>query len=1198
MLLLATTNNNLTSYFMSRTGFAFLALFLSVISLNAQVIINEASNRNYDQIADEEGEYNDWIELYNPDTAAVDLSEWALSDNRKEPVKWKFGKATIPAGGFLFVNASGKNRNSILEEVTWESAVLPTDTFSYIVPAVETPTDWFLPDFNDSTWAKGIAGFGFGDNDDQTVLPENTIAVYLRRKFTISDTSAILNAVFHADYDDGFVVYLNGTVIASANMGENPQWNSTATANREAEMYAGGVPALFEIDSLTLKSIIRPGENVLCIEAHNNNASSTDLSIIPFFSFSLKEGYSFFQPVPDWFDAAPATQLHTNFKISSGGEKIFLSHDSVFVDSLKVPALLVDHSYGRVTDGASQYGIFTSATPGASNNSSVANTQGYTGKPIFNYAAGFYDKAIEVTITPYAAGDTIRYSLDGSEPTATSFIYKAPLKISVARCLKARCFSSGKLPGETSVATYFINAKYTLPVLSVSTNNSNLYGTTGIFTNWEQTWDVPSYAEYFDTNQHLAFSQRAGMQVDGGAGGSRSNNQHSFRIEPGNDALGDGDLDYKLMPRRANRNDFSSFYVRNGSNQYLTLPYKDALEVTALGRNTYTYYSAYHPIVVYLNGSYFGVYELREKINEDYLKYNYHLDTDSLDLLGVSYFKGSDLEATRGSIEPFIADYNRFVNMDPLADNYLATVDSFLDIQCYTDYIIAENWVANNDWPGNNIKLFRCKGTRYRWQWAINDLEWGLYPNGWTTSSFDHFSLMDGYGTSNYFSSFWFNMMKNPDYKAYFINRYADLMNTNYLFSVIGSLEDEMFNEIYPEMGGEFSRWKSSSNLTAQLNTFTTNHNTFRSELQKRSNVVRGQILSHYSLKNKVTVTLDIEPQGAGSIQISTITPSVYPWQGIYFTGVPITVTALANPGYRFANWESNAFFTDVYNAVQTGTFKTTAIRLSAHFEPDESSNAGVLVSEINYKTGNSFAGPDWLEFCNFSQSSVNLKDWYFTDEDSSHVFTFTKDLVLSPYQRMVVASDYGDFERLYPSVSLYPDEFDFGLGCPSDEIHLYNKNHEKVLEIKYSDIYPWALSDDFTGRTLELRQLDGNLSQPQAWFRGCIGGSPGTAYQACDEEVVSSPVVADAGSFDVKVYPVPARDYIHISVCQENADKNCTARLYDLMGNLVKTISFEDATAGWNSAYLSLDDVIGNLFFLKVNTGEHEKTMKVVKIE
>ena len=139
------------------------------------------------------------------------------------------------------------------------------------------------------------------------------------------------------------------------------------------------------------------------------------------------------------------------------------------------------------------------------------------------------------------------------------------------------------------------------------------------------------------------------MQIDGGWGGSRSNPQHSFRIELDNGVLGDGSIEYPIIPNRPNRTKYSNFYLRNGSNQYLTLPYKDACLVEAMCGETNTYYSAWRPITVYINGAYFGLYELREKFDTEYFKTLEGADADSIDILSLSAWGGSVLRAVEGS---------------------------------------------------------------------------------------------------------------------------------------------------------------------------------------------------------------------------------------------------------------------------------------------------------------------------------------------------------------------------------------------------------------------------------------------------------------------------------------------------------------------------------------------------------------------
>ena len=255
--------------------------------------------------------------------------------------------------------------------------------------------------------------------------------------------------------------------------------------------------------------------------------------------------------------------------------------------------------------------------------------------------------------------------------------------------------------------------------------------------------------------------------------------------------------------------------------------------------------------------------------------------------------------------------------------------------------------MGNNDWPFNNIKLFRCSSTGYKWRWAINDLEWALNPNGWTSSSFDHISYMLGQGMGNYYTAFWNRMMNNGEYKAYFVNRFADLMNTSYDFSVIGPLEQEMFDEMNAEMDHEYERW-GNSNIASQMNTFKSNHEIFRNELSIRSSYVRDDLQSHFSLKRQVNVTLDVEPREAGSIKISTITPCNYPWTGIYFGEVEVQVEAIANPGYEFVNWDPNNFITNPSSALNSGEFKANSVALKAYFREADEEAIGVAIKRMS----------------------------------------------------------------------------------------------------------------------------------------------------------------------------------------------------------------------------------------------------------
>jgi hypothetical protein len=341
----------------------------------------------------------------------------------------------------------------------------------------------------------------------------------------------------------------------------------------------------------------------------------------------------------------------------------------------------------------------------------------------------------------------------------------------------------------------------------VITDEINLYGPTGIFDNWWYDWERSAYVEYFDSTKQLIFSQSAGIQVDGGAGGSRSHPQHSFRVELDDAVLGEGPVDYVMIPNRPERTKYGKFYLRNGSNQYLSFPYKDACQVEAMAAETQCYYSAWRPVSVYINGSYFGLYELREKMDAGYFEALDNADPDSLDILSLSYWYGGVLRAVEGCADSFYTSYDSFLQLDPSDTSYWSSADQYFDLNWYTDYIIGETWMGNTDWPWNNIRIYRSDQTNFRWRFCLIDLELALLPGGWTDCNIDHIAFILSQSPSIPYVNIWLKSMQNERYRNYFINRYADVMNTVYLFDRLSAIDNNFYAQTVIEMPKEYARW-------------------------------------------------------------------------------------------------------------------------------------------------------------------------------------------------------------------------------------------------------------------------------------------------------------------------------------------------------------------------------------------------------
>lgn len=1088
------------------------AICILTLFSNAQIVINEGSYRNFTQITDMYGKNPDWIELYNTGEEAINLNGYHLSDNPDQLNKWSFPPVSVPPRQWIVVFATGTNL--VASGVQhWETAIRDNMVWKYINPDSNTASDWMSPSFNDSSWMEGQGGFGFSDDDDNTIFSSGFISVYTRRKFIIPDTSKIVAAILHVDFDDAFVAYLNGIEIARSNISAQASWNSTADSPREALMYQGQNPDKFTLDIDQIKQIWLQGENVLAVEAHNSSYESSDMSLRVFLSFGILDETNFFESVPEWFTDLADNEIHTNFKISTSGETIYLSNpENQIIDQLAIPPdLPINYSFGSVADGSRTRGFFIVSTPNTSNASQTSYTNGFEPMPEFSHIGGVYTESFFLSLSGNSATAQIRYTTDGQTPDEYSNLYTNPIEIASNMVVKASCFgSTDKLPSPVLTYTYFVGQQPTpAGILSVTMDNVHLYGESGIYDNWWTDWKRPCYIEYFEPDSHQpVFRQKSGIKIDGGAGGSRSHPQHSFRIEPGNSSLGDGDIKYPLIPSRPNRNSYAKFYIRNGSNQYLFYPCKDAIETKCMGDETKNTYSAYTPVQVYLNGQYWGYYELREKLDADYFKQNYGTIEDSLEILSVSYWYGGVLRAVTGSdpITRFNLDYQHFLELNAQEENFYTETDKLFDLDYYTDYICAQSWIGNTDWPYNNIRIHRSPQTNYKWQFNLIDLEWSLNPNGWQNSEFDHIGFMLYYDSSYPYIHLWQKAMENKKFHDNFINRFADLMNTSWKTMRLHKIANEIYTQTRPELPSTFERWGDSSiPVESYMDQFDQAHQTMLNELAQRSDFVRQHIVYHFNLPQTVEINLRVEPAGAGSIRINTVKPENYPWTGIYFDGVPVKIEAFAKPGYVFENWDANALVNNLNNPVFFDTL-TQSVSFTAHFSVSENSDQ-IAISEINYFSEPSLDSDDWIEFWNYNASlPANISGWFFTDNNQQHVFTFPENTILPPNGRLVVSKNISKFQKFHSEI--YPlGGLNFGLDNHSDAIKLYDHNQNLKAGLNYFSAYPWPGGAEGKGQTLELKNPYNGQNDAFNWFCGCLGGSPGFAFNPCNDSIVFSEI-------------------------------------------------------------------------------------------
>ena len=409
-------------------------------------------------LADEDGDFPDWIELYNGGNSPVNLEGYGISDDRLDLSKSVFPKITLLPKKHLLLFASGKDRVGAIDH--WETVIREGDIWKYTPGASEVAADWMTIDFDDSNWSSGPSGFGYGDNDDATII-SNLVSVYVRKIFEIQDTAAVVDAVLHVDYDDAFVAYLNGHEIARSNIGSvgSPvPYNQFANSDHEAVMYNGGSPEKFEISDA--KSYLKIGENILAIQVHNKSDNSSDMSLIPFLSLgyiAIPQGAIGTVPIlglnPSYY--------HTNFQINNDGESLYLSsQNGEIIDSLITNHIPKDISFGRMPDGAPDWFFFDVPSPGEINDNSGTKTITLQSEmPEFSHHRNFYSEPFFLTLTSNSDNSQIRYTTDCSKPTRDyGIFYTGPIEISKMTTIRAVAYEDTTLVSNVRTHSFIFPA--------------------------------------------------------------------------------------------------------------------------------------------------------------------------------------------------------------------------------------------------------------------------------------------------------------------------------------------------------------------------------------------------------------------------------------------------------------------------------------------------------------------------------------------------------------------------------------------------------------------------------------------------------------------------------------------------------------------------------------------------------------------
>jgi len=633
------------------------------------------------------------------------------------------------------------------------------------------------------------------------------------------------------------------------------------------------------------------------------------------------------------------TWCHTNFKLSADGEQLNLSNASgELIDNIIFTAINTDQSYGRTTDGGMSWSFFTVPTPASSNNSGtiieVAQPPNFFSTPRFS------DSPIEVVLTCDEPNCVIHYTLDGSEPDQTDLIISGPILLDSTKTIRAKVFIPQFLPSKIVTQTYFIQEDHRLPIMSLVSDPHYLFDSeTGILVegpNAEEEWpffganfwkdiEVPMSVEYFE-NETLTAQFTLGAKTHGGKD-SRTKPMKSIRLL-GKTSFGDERIDYPFFSNK-NITSFKRLVLRNASGDYNYTHFRDAyLHRYFIDEGLDLDVLAYKPMVVYLNGDFYGVMNLREKNDRFYIQENYGVDPDNLDLLE------EDTLVVEGSLEDFQMKKSFLEQSDLLDDAVFSEAAEYFDVKNIADYFIVQTVVNNTDWPNNNLKFWRSREADSKYRYLLFDLDVGMGRHGWTSADNNHFSNLLNPAMENPHVQILLSLLENDNYRKYFINRYADLLNTTFKTDHWRAETDRTVEAIDYDMEQHFQVWTWPGYDVWQENRLTKMYRF----IEERPEYIRSFVGEHFEMKNEVLLELQTYPEGAGSIKINTIVPDQLPWEGYYYNGNPVELTIVPNNGFTFSHWESlNTFLEKDLNSTIEYNFETND-QITAFFETTDPS--------------------------------------------------------------------------------------------------------------------------------------------------------------------------------------------------------------------------------------------------------------------
>lgn len=732
------------------------------------LLITEFSSANSETLPSPDGACYGFVTVKNITEEEVKLNGYCLSDKSSKAEKWHFPSSmTLAAGESLTLWCSGLNTQD----------------------GEEVHTNFKLNSY-DSELLLSLAG-SVMQTVPLTAVPEGIGAVV-----DVADTALIKYKRLGSD--KLFETYEEACTVESIGVCINEV--SSVKGNGAKEDYDW-----IELYNPTDEDIDLAGWSL-----SDSNDEKTR------FTFEDEEieagGYLLIYCAGENPETTKKNSIYASFRLDTAGETVYLTNsDGVTVDIFTTGKLRSAVTSGRGLDGAGKRVFFSTPTPGKAN--AEESYSGYAFTPVLSHDGGFVEAGTEITVASSEGGVTYRYTTDGSIPSSSSPEFKG-ITVRANTVLRVKAFKGGKISSDEVTVTYLLSSENVsgLPVVCLASDPDGLFSQdTGIFAygdsysssfpysgaNFWQDWEREANFEYY-INGQKAVSVLAGIKVFGQY--SRAYDQKSvavyFRGDYGTDSV-----TYPFFEDN-DHTTLTSLVLRAGGQDQNMTRIRDAYCSQLMKGNTSLVFQDWQPIVVYINGEYWGFYGLREKINAEWLGMYGGVDGENLDLI-----KGNR-SAKSGTNEAWM-ELREYVNSHDLSkDEYYRYVESQVDIDNFIDYLITEIFFCNGD--TGNVKFYRERSDTGKWRWIMFDFDMTLRNESlWNSyNAFEKLINPNGHGSGNsFYTHLQCGLMENDEFRDKFSARFAELLNTVYMPDNMKAELDRMIAMVDGEMERHCDKW-------------------------------------------------------------------------------------------------------------------------------------------------------------------------------------------------------------------------------------------------------------------------------------------------------------------------------------------------------------------------------------------------------